>query len=292
MHRVDQVSVIRWVCAGVAAVLLWTVGAATAAAQFGLPKINVPKLPGQKTTKTKAKKQVEPAGPPPEITAIEPNSGAPGSSGEVKLTGKNLNKKLGLALKSGSNQVRVTHFQVQSPEHATMVVAVPADAPEGEYSLEVTQYAEASVDADGETSLSGSPEVYAIPDTAPKFKVSGTGNLPVTVPTSLLGEGDMQYMDMMMKMQQAMMPGFGNQGGEGKILIASGSVKYVQGDKTVFAQPISAVKDLAEMKQGGQPIGIFRIVFTDGKIYNFFGGGQHGGDAHASFVLLKKKLGK
>ena len=115
MHRVDQVSVIRWVCAGVAAVLLWTVGAATAAAQFGLPKINVPKLPGQKTTKTKAKKQVEPAGPPPEITVIEPNSGAPGSSGEVKLTGKNLNKKLGLALKSGSNQVRVTHFQVQSP---------------------------------------------------------------------------------------------------------------------------------------------------------------------------------
>ena len=292
MHRADQVSVIRWVCAGVAAVLLATVGAATAAAQFGLPKIKVPKLPGQTTAKTKAKRQVEPAGPPPEITAIDPNSGAPGSSGEVVLTGKNLNRKQGVALKFGSSALRVTHFQVQSPERATMFVTVPADAPEGAYGIEMTQYSEASEEADGETSLSGSPEVLAIPDTTPKFEVSKSGKLPVTVTSTLLGEGDMQFMDMMMKMQQSMAPGFGNQGAEGKILIASGSIKCLQGDKTIFSESTSAVKDLGEMKQGGKPVGIFRIVFNDGKIYNFYGGSQHNEDSHAAFETLRKKLGK
>ena len=38
-------------------------------------------------------------------------------------------------------------------------------------------------------------------------------------------------------------------------------------------------------------MGIFRIVFNDGKIYNF-GGMGNGSDGHAAFEFLQKKLGK
>jgi len=48
---------------------------------------------------------------------------------------------------------------------------------------------------------------------------------------------------------------------------------------------------MGEMKQEGKPMGIFRIVFNDGKIYNF-GGMGNGSDGHAAFEFLQKKLGK
>jgi hypothetical protein len=123
------------------------------------------------------------------------------------------------------------------------------------------------------------------------FQISNSASMPVAVSAVLLGEGDMQFMEMMIKMQQAMAPGFGSQGAQGHIEIAAGAIKYVQGDKTTFTEPIPGVKSMAEMKQGGQPIGIFRIVFNDGKIYNFVGG-QQGKDAHAVFAYLQKRLGK
>ena len=123
------------------------------------------------------------------------------------------------------------------------------------------------------------------------FQISNSASMPVAVSAVLLGEGDMQFMEMMIKMQQAMAPGFGRQGAQGHIEIAAGAIKYVQGDKTTFTEPIPGVKSMAEMKQGGQPIGIFRIVFNDGKIYNF-GAMGNGTDAHATFEFLQKKLGQ
>ena len=123
------------------------------------------------------------------------------------------------------------------------------------------------------------------------FRISNSASMPVAVSATLLGEGDMQFMELMMKMQQAIAPGFGNQGEVGRIELVAGSLKYMQGEKAVFTESTSAVKDMGEMKQGGQPIGIFRIVFTDGKIYNFLGG-QQGKDAHAVFAYLQKRLGK
>jgi hypothetical protein len=89
-----------------------------------------------------------------------------------------------------------------------------------------------------------------------------------------------------------MMPGFGGQGQTGLILVAPGSIKFVQGDKTVFTEPATGVKSMSEMKQAGQPIGIFRIVFNDGKIFNFVGGKAGGGQSHETFELLRTKLGK
>lgn len=57
-----------------AIVLSIILGASAVSAQFGLPKLKVPKLPGQKQTKPK---QPEKQGPAPEITAIDPDSGPP-----------------------------------------------------------------------------------------------------------------------------------------------------------------------------------------------------------------------
>jgi len=104
-------------------------------------------------------------------------------------------------------------------------------------------------------------------------------------------------MDIMMKMQQAAMAqmaqGPGNQGNQskGEIQLNAGSIKYVQGGKETFTESISGVKSMGEMKQNGQPIGIFRIVFNDGKIYNFGAMGSTA-QAHSTFEFLQKKLGK
>ena len=261
------------------------------AAQFGLPKVKIPKLPGQKTSTTaKTSNDTKSSLPPPEVTTIEPESGPPGGSGQITLTGKNFNSNLRLALNCTEGSIPVTQFQVVSPERATFTTAIPANSKEQACGLQFTHYDKVG-GSDDQPSLSGTPEVYPVRDSSPKFKVSASGKLPVAFASRLLGEGDMQFMDMMMKMQKAMMPGFGNENSEGKLTLADGNLKYLQGDKMVFTEPVSGVKDIAEMKQGGQPIGIFRIVFKDGKIYNFMGVGENQ-QTHQTFELLKKQLGK
>ena len=88
-----------------------------------------------------------------------------------------------------------------------------------------------------------------------------------------------------------MMAGYGNQGEQGRIELEGSSIKYVKGGATTFTESVSAVKSMGEMKQGGQPVGIFRIVFNDGKIYNF-GAMGNTASGHDAFVFLQKRLGK
>jgi hypothetical protein len=290
MHALDHRTRSGCVFAFAAFVLLAAAGGSVQGAQFGLPKLKVPKLPGQKTTATKKKAGAPPCTPTPEITAMNPPSGSPGSSGQVTLTGKNFNDHLRAELKCPQGGARITHFQVTSAEQATMDVSIESSAKEENCSMQFTSHAKAASDETAE-SEHDTPEVCAMLDTNAKFKIANDGKLPVAYSSRLLGEGDMQFMDLMMKMQKAMMPGFGSDSAEGKLLLADGTLKYVQGEKTVFSEPANGVKDMAEMKQAGQPMGIFRIVFTDGKIYNFMGGGQQQ-DTHKMFEALKAKLGK
>jgi hypothetical protein len=69
-------------------------------------------------------------------------------------------------------------------------------------------------------------------------------------------------------------------------------VKYVQGEETVFSRPTSSVSKIEEMTMMGESSGVFRIVFMDGKIYNFMDKSESSvGKGHA-FKGVKKKLGK
>jgi hypothetical protein len=69
------------------------------------------------------------------------------------------------------------------------------------------------------------------------------------------------------------------------------SIISIKGNATSFTESTSAVKSVGEMKQGDKPVGIFRIVFNDGKIYDF-GSMRDSSIGHAAFVLLQKRLGK
>jgi hypothetical protein len=288
------VSGIRGVWAVVAAILLCVIGASTAAAQFGLPKINVPKLPGQKQTKPKP--QGEQAAPPPAITAIDPDSGPPGGAGELVLTGKNLDRKLEMEFLCRDSQISSSHFKVQSAERATVSVSIPLNAKEGPCAIRLTRYWKVEVGKDGEDSPSGTPEVMAVPDNWPKFTVSNAGKLPVVLPDmALLGEGEMNYMDIMIKSAQDAQAGSGrNPLKGGQFVLTDNSFKYVQEGKEIFSVTPATTKSVDEMTQMGQSMGIFRIVLTNGKVYNFrsLGTGHAEMSAEDAIKFIKKKLGK
>jgi hypothetical protein len=265
MLRKSRISFINCACTVMAALLVWAATTAAGVAQFGLPKI--PKLP--KVSKS-ATSEVKPsrAATMEVVSTISPDSAPPGGHGQVVVTGQNFKAGMQVTFNCKGSQFKADSVKVESATKAVAQIQVPVTAEEGPCGTSMR------------STSSKAP-----------FQISNSANLPVSVPMGFLGEGDMQYMDMMMKMQQAMAPGFGNQGAQGRIEFEGSSIKYVQGDKTTFTESISGVKSMGEMKQGDKPIGIFRIVFNDGKIYNFMGG-QQATDAHAVFVFLQKKLGK
>jgi hypothetical protein len=98
-------------------------------------------------------------------------------------------------------------------------------------------------------------------------------------------------MDVMMKFQQAMQGDWGK-GGTSQLWLSPDTIKYVQGEKTVFSEPTSGVSKVEEMSMMGQPTGVFRMVFKSGKIYNFMEQSEGGAEKGQGFKTVKKKLGK
>jgi hypothetical protein len=272
MRRISRALCLRWVCTVVGAIFVYTATASTGAAQFRLPKI--PKTP--KVSKKEAKPS-EPATPEIKpskgatievLSAISPDAAPPGGYGKVVVTGDFFKDGMSFEFRCEGAEFKPDSIKVESPKRLVAQIHVPVNAQEGPCG----------------TSL------RSMPGKEP-FRISMSAGMPVSVPAILLGEGDMQFFELMMKMQQAMAPGFGSQGAQGHIEIAAGSIKYVKGGQMTFTESVSGVKDVGEMTQGGTSIGIFRIVFNDGKIYNLAGGTERQ-DAHQVFEFLEKRLGK
>jgi hypothetical protein len=267
MPRINRCSFIRIVCTLVAVVIGWSAGASIGAAQFHLPKI-----PG--IAKTKPDKpgspEVKPSrgGTAEVVSMMSPDSAPPGGRGEVVMTGENFKDGMRIEFNCKGAQFSPDSIKVESPTRLVAQVTIPVKAEEGPCG----------------TSMRSAPGKEP-------FRISNSANMPVAISVALLGEGDMQFMDMMMSMQKTLMGGFGNQGEAGRIVVQGDSNKYLKGNTTSFTESVSAVKSMGEMKQNGKPVGIFRIVFNDGKIYNF-GGMGGGSDGHAAFEFLQRKLGK
>jgi hypothetical protein len=266
---------------------------ALGAAQFpGLPK--VPKLPGQKKTKP-APGTKESGGPPPEVTSITPDSAPPGGFGELVLAGKNFTPGMRLNLSCEGGQIQSKGFKVESAERASAQVNVPSETREGPCNIELVRFqGKAGGQTETEESAQGTPEVFQVPKGGPTFKISNSGKMPLGVELVLIGEGDLNFADVMRKIAQEAQGGFGpGKMKKGELLLAPDSVKYVQEDNTIFSAAPSSVKSIDEMTMMGQSTGVFRIVLGDGKIYNFqsqTSGGEKKG--HEQFLLIKKRLGK
>lgn len=302
MDRYKELFHSRVYFCALAIVVFWAfVGVPLATAQFKLPK--VPKLPKVGEKKPEPSKE-EPKGAheAPEVLSVRPDSFPPGGAGEVMLTGKNFFRGMRLRLQCRGDEespemLKDHKVKVESPEKAVVQIAIPFDAPEGPCALySVGYWAKAGiVDMDDETGASraATPEVMQIKTAEATFSISNSSKVPVSVPVVLLAEGDLQFMELMMKMQEAMMPGFGEKGEKTRLLLSPESVKYVQGEKVIFSEPASGVKEVSEMTMQGQSMGIFRISFRSGKICNFMA--SHEGsseDQKQVFQIVKKKLGK
>jgi hypothetical protein len=273
MHRRNDGPFARYVCAAVAAMLIWAASSSINIAQVGLPK--VPGIPKgtKKETKPNPPQTPEinpsPGGTVEVLSTMSPDAAPPGGMGEVVVTGDLFNGGKDLEFRCQGAEFKPDSIKVESPKRIVARIHVPVSAQEGPCG----------------TSL------RSLPGKEP-FRISKSASMPIGVEAHMLGEGDMQFFELMMKMQQAMMPGFGNQAEAGQILLAPTTIKFVEGGKTIFTEPATGVKSMSEMKQAGQPIGIFRIVFNDGKIYNFMGAKAGAGESHQTFELLRTKLGK
>jgi hypothetical protein len=263
---------------------LWVAGSTSASAQFGLPKI--PKLPKVSKKETKPSEKATPevgasAAASVEVSQMSPDSAPPGGSGEVTLTGKGFKEGMTLDFRCQGAQFQPDSIKVTAPDHAVAQISVPTSAKEGPCGLSIA------------SSKTGEP-----------FRISASANMPMVLPVIFLGEGDMNFMQLMPKMQEQIMKAAQGNWQQGQtsqnkpksqgLRVDSESIKYLDLDgKTVFEEKVSGVKSMGEMTQMNQPTGIFRIVFNDGKIYNFGQGLRGGGGAaNQDYLFLKKRLGK
>jgi hypothetical protein len=285
-----------WVVAAV--VLGLGFGASVASAQFGLKLPKIPKV-GKKETKpaTESKEKVAQL-PAVEITSIAPDSAPPGAAGEIVLTGKNFFRGMRLRMGCGEEERSPESLQnylvkVESPERATIQVSIPENAKEGPCTLYVVGYWGRTGVVTDETDESprGTPEITQIGADKVLFRISNSGSMPISVPVFLAGEGNMQFMEIMMKFSQSAQGDWGK-GGKSSLLLSPDTVQYVQDDKTVFSEPTSGATKVEEMSMMGKPTGVFRIVFKDGKIYNFMDQSEGGGGKGKAFKVVKRRLGK
>jgi hypothetical protein len=175
----------------------------------------------------------------------------------------------------GAQPFRPDSFNVESPTRIVAQVTVPVEAEEGPCDT---------------TDLL--PTLTTIGKQS--FRISYSANMPVTLHLFLVGQGNMEIMDVMtsaanIRMAQVQKGDYSDP--SGTVELDGGTIKYVKGSTTSFSYSTSAVKRLEQLKPPvpSLPSQFFRIIFSDGKIYNFDGGIEH---ANAVFALLQKKLGK
>ncbi|MFB3921435.1 MAG: hypothetical protein ACE145_06910 [Terriglobia bacterium] len=258
-------------------------GAPAVSAQFGLPKLpKVPKI-GKQEQKPPAQAK-QPQGPPPEVTAITPNTVPPGWEGDVVFTGKNFATNMLLRMYCQPSSVKERDFRVESAERAKFHLKVPDSAEESKCTIALEVPAPPT--AETGPSVQGSPMVVQV--TGVTFSISGSSGLPQAFKACFMAEGDLTPMELMSKMSEVMASGSQD---ECKLMVSSDSVKYSNQGKVVLDQPASAVKSVDTILFMGNPMGIFKIVTTGGKVYNFFASGGHNADNPVE-EQIKKKLKK
>ncbi len=232
--------------------------------------------------------------PAPELTGISPDSVPPGGTGELALTGSNFTEDMCMQIDCGKVGVHVKNFKLASSTRAVAQIQTPFKAQDGQCKLALVRRPGGCKPSETEESAQATPEVFQVPAGGPTFSVSSSANMPVSVPVAYLGEGELDMMSMGTKMAGAVGGGFGDQGEQTLLLLTADSVKCTQGSTTHFAGARSAVKAVQEMRMQGQSIGVFRIVFNNGRTYNLMGmpTGESGVEPKQLYQIVKAKLGK
>jgi hypothetical protein len=212
------------------------------------------------------------------VSTASPDSAPPGGHGQVALTGQNFKDGMKLQFNCKGVNFPADSTKVDSPTHMEAQITVPIGAQEGPCDL-----ADQNIPS------------FHNPIAKGALSISNSANMPIAISLALMGEGDMQYGDIMMSMSKMMMAASQNGGkvDAGMLQLEGGSIKYVKGSTTSFNESNSAVKSLdAVLVYGSAPSGYFKISFNNGKIYTLGPAGPGGGDPNVTLAFLKKKLGK
>ena len=262
--------------------ILALAGTAWGAAQFHMPKI--PKLGKSQP----AEQKKETAGPAPEITGISPSSASPGSEGDLVLTGRNFTSGTRLRMNCPDEAPSFESFKVENPTRAVAHVRFGFQTKEGPCDVYIEVH---GVGGQGEIAASTSGTVEVVQVKGVDFTIAESSAMPIALPVVYVGEGEMQFAEVMMKVQQAMQ-GSWNDSGKPLLQVSKTEVKLKEGDKTIFTEPAGNVKEVGKMSMMGEDMGVFRLVCTNGKIYNFMEQSGQGLPKGKAVEIIKTTLGK
>ena len=265
---------------------------ADSAAQFGLPKIKIPKIGG-------ASQAVQaPKGPSPEVKSIKPDTAPPGWEGDVVFTGANFSKNMKLRLNCG--EYKEEDFKIESAERAVLHLKISPRADETTCLIALAVPGGSDIDPSG----GGTPEIVQV--TGPSFAISGKSDLPVARSACLMGEGPIGKEDDMasryeayLQLQMEFQPKFMNDpdfvpGCE--FFVSAEAIKYVEKGKVIFEKPASTLakveKFMMPTPMGEQSTDVFSITWKDGKIQNFMGFAKDDAPPSQAYDDLKAKLKK
>lgn len=260
-------SVAKSCCAGKMLAVLFILAGLVS---MGLAVLPVPAAAGaQRTNETKPST----AGTLEVVASLSPDSAPPGGQGSIVVIGQNFKDGMTLQFHCKGAQFSASSVKVESPTRLVAQISVPLSAQEGPCGA-------------GQGSVAGKEP----------FRISNSAPMAVAVPIQLMGEGDMQYGDLMMSMSKVAMAASQNGGNSApsQLEIDGGTIRYVSGGTSTFTQSTSDVKKVEQIQVYGQNLPYFRIIFNDGKVYNFgpaFGAAS-GADPNSAFNFLKSRLGK
>ena len=224
----------------------------------------------------------------PEVASVEPSSVTPGSQLVVKIKGKNFAQ--GASASFSNPGIRVVETKVEKSSQLAVQIQVASEAAAGTGSVYVVNPDDTEAEARFDVT-SGSPVATATDGSTQPATPTSAGS---TTTTPAPGTGTSSGTSKSARQQFEVYNLAGILGGgsktQGTLTLASGKLKYLEGDTEVFAAARKEIREIGVNSFLGVNTGTFHIILNSGKTYNFIASSLRPADSQSIVDALRAAL--
>jgi hypothetical protein len=203
--------------------------------------------------------------PTPEVTSVDPPRAAPGTTTDLKITGKNFAQ--GAKVSFSNSGIRVLETSASGTTELTVRLQIAADTPTGKTSLFVVNPDDSEVEA--------------------PFQVAGetTKAAPISGPAGSAGQRfDVYNLGDVASLLQS------HNKTKGTLIVTGQKLTYQESGQEVFSTLLSEIQEVDTNTMFGFDLGTFHINLASGKTYNFIAASLRPADTRSILDSLRKAI--
>ena len=224
----------------------------------------------------------------PEVASVEPSSVTPGSQLVVKIKGKNFAQ--GARASFSNPGIRVVETKVEKSTQLAVEIQVASEAATGTGSVYVVNPDDTEAEAHFNVTT-GRPVVTTTSGPSQPVTPASAGST-TTSPASGTGTSSGTSKSAGQQFEVYNLAGILGGGSKtpGTLTLASGKLKYLEGDTEVFAAARKEIREIGVNSFLGVNTGTFHIILNSGRSYNFIASSLRPADSQSIVDALRAAL--